>query len=201
MNMTKETVQFRCKSCNNVMHASTSTPVLHCPYCDSSELIIESDNVTIERIKNDTEMEKLRQTTAIEHEKIVLDDKKDQRKNKAEKLWFLFPIIFFVLFFVFVLLLVNPDLLNISEWFAKKISCPLTAYECEKEHYSNVVMYFEDAGFTDVTAKSVTPSDDNEEKHKPGYVYKVMIDGDSNFFTSDKYRVESKIVIYYYPVE
>lgn len=198
--MTKDTIQFRCKSCGNVMHASASTPVLHCPYCNSSELIIESDTVTIERIKNNTEMEKLRQSTAIEHEKLTLADKKDQRENKSKKLSLLISILLVVLFFGFFLILAKPDLFDFSNWFTKKITCPLSAYDCEEEYYSDVVMYFEDAGFTDVTAKSVTPSDDNA-KNKPGYVYKIMIDGDSSFYTSDKYPAESKIVIYYYPVE
>lgn len=198
--MTKDTVQFRCKSCGNVMHASTSTPVLHCPYCNSSELIIESDNVTIERIKNNTEMEKQRQAKEIEHEKLVLEDKKNQREKKSETHFHLIFLLIVIVFFGFILSIEKPDFLDFSNWFTKKITCPLSAYECEKEHYSNVVMYFEDAGFTDVTAKSVKPSD-NEENLKPGYVYKVMIDGDSSFYTSDKYPAESKIVIYYYSVE
>lgn len=196
--MPKDAVQFRCKSCNNVMQVSASTPVLHCPYCDSNELIIESDNVTIERIKNTTEIEKQRHATAIEHEKLVLEDKKNQRLHKSGSHNIIFALIFFLMFFAFALSIARPDFFDFSNLTGKKITCPLSDFDCEKEHYSNVVMYFEDAGFTNVVAKSVTPSG-NSPNPKPGYVYRVMIDGESNFYTHDKFKADAKIVIYYYP--
>ena len=48
-----ESVQLRCKSCNGTMTLSSDRKVLSCPYCESTELIVESDSVTKQRIKSD----------------------------------------------------------------------------------------------------------------------------------------------------
>lgn len=46
------TVQFRCKSCGNVMEIDPDSPILRCSACGSNELILEGDDVTVERIKS-----------------------------------------------------------------------------------------------------------------------------------------------------
>lgn len=47
-----KSIQLKCRSCNGVMSVDTERTVLSCPYCGSKELIIENDEVTIERIRS-----------------------------------------------------------------------------------------------------------------------------------------------------
>jgi len=48
------TILLRCKACGGTLKAQEGSPVLTCPYCGSQELIEESDDVAIARIKNKT---------------------------------------------------------------------------------------------------------------------------------------------------
>lgn len=48
----KSTIQLKCKTCGGVLTIDADREVVSCPYCDSKELIEESDAVTIERIKS-----------------------------------------------------------------------------------------------------------------------------------------------------
>lgn len=47
-------MQLRCKVCGGVMNADDENRVLSCPYCGSKELMIDSDEVKIEEIRNRT---------------------------------------------------------------------------------------------------------------------------------------------------
>ena len=59
-----KTLQLKCQSCGGVMNVLEDSPVLFCQFCGSKELIRESDDVTIQRIKSKTfkevEIEKLK---------------------------------------------------------------------------------------------------------------------------------------------
>lgn len=48
-----KTIQLKCKECGGVMDWNDNRPILYCSYCGSKELILESDDVTIQRIKTD----------------------------------------------------------------------------------------------------------------------------------------------------
>ena len=46
-----QTIQLRCKNCDGVMNVDSEHSVLACPFCSSKELILESDNVKIEKVR------------------------------------------------------------------------------------------------------------------------------------------------------
>ena len=50
----KNTIKLHCSNCGGTMDVSTDRSVLLCPYCGSKELIQESEQVQIERIKQNT---------------------------------------------------------------------------------------------------------------------------------------------------
>ena len=52
--------------------------ILYCAFCGSRELIIESDNVTIQRIKSKTYKD-------IELEKLKYEERKEQKQEEREK--------------------------------------------------------------------------------------------------------------------
>ena len=52
-----KTAQFRCKGCGHVMEIDPDSPVLRCSVCGSNELILEGDDVTVERIRSRSKRE------------------------------------------------------------------------------------------------------------------------------------------------
>ena len=77
----ENTVHMKCKSCGGTLVANPERSVLNCPYCGEKELVIESDAVAIERIRNKTKRE-------IELEKLRQQDerlKHNRRLEEAEK--------------------------------------------------------------------------------------------------------------------
>ena len=76
-----KSVRFICKGCNSVMDITTDSQIIKCPCCGSSELIIESDNVTIERIRSKTVLEHQKSDHELELEKLYYEERREERKK------------------------------------------------------------------------------------------------------------------------
>ena len=50
-------VLMRCQNCQGTMTIDEGKNILECPYCKSTQLIIESDQVKMQKIRSDTEKE------------------------------------------------------------------------------------------------------------------------------------------------
>ena len=102
---TVETVQIRCKSCNGTMTLSSDRKVLSCPYCESTELIVESDSVTKQRIKSDAYKEvqfsKDRTKKDIVIAKQEHEIKKEKTTFKMTLTWLIIGVVLFVAFEAF----------------------------------------------------------------------------------------------------
>ena len=81
MSKEAETIQLRCEECGGTMTIDKSRSVLSCPYCGSTKIVVDSDEVKMERIRNerikdveihkqDQEMEKW-QTHETERKKTI----------------------------------------------------------------------------------------------------------------------------------
>lgn len=55
---TKQEMTYKlvCRACGGSLNVDSNN-IAHCPHCGSKEIIIESDNVAVERIKSTTEKE------------------------------------------------------------------------------------------------------------------------------------------------
>lgn len=51
--------KMRCNDCGADMEITANQEIAECPFCHSKSIIIESDAVKIERIKNDSEIKKI----------------------------------------------------------------------------------------------------------------------------------------------
>lgn len=71
---------LRCKSCNGSMSLDKDRPVLTCPYCGASDLINESDAVTIQRVKSNTY-----RTIQLEQQKTTKDIELAKLQTELEK--------------------------------------------------------------------------------------------------------------------
>ncbi len=56
-----ERISLKCKECGGIVEADPSKSVLYCPYCGSKEMIPESDQVKIARIKAQEQIERERE--------------------------------------------------------------------------------------------------------------------------------------------
>lgn len=77
MDTNVKTIQMRCKICDGVMTVDENNSVMMCPYCGSKELIQESDDVIIERIKNEANKD-------IERSKLEYEERKEKRQEEKE---------------------------------------------------------------------------------------------------------------------
>lgn len=73
-----KTIQMKCRDCGGIMTSEEENTILCCPYCGSKELIPESDDVKIERIKSEAYRE-------IELEKIKYMSEKEKRESDREQ--------------------------------------------------------------------------------------------------------------------
>ena len=96
-----ETIQLRCKECGGTMTIDKSRSILSCPYCGSTKIVADSDEVKMERIRNerikDVEIHKQDQ----EMEKWVQEKNEN---NRNIKYCVLFMIVCFFILIVFMIL-------------------------------------------------------------------------------------------------
>ena len=90
-------VQVRCKSCSGVMRIDTEKSIAVCPFCGATELIVESDEVLIEKDRNrvykEIELEKLKNEKELLDEKNAEEAAAAYRKKVSSKLlliWIIF---------------------------------------------------------------------------------------------------------------
>ncbi len=85
-----ERVSMKCKRCDGTMVVGKEKTILTCPYCGAQEMIPESDDVIIERMKNETyrDVEEKR----IKHEK-EMNKHVAFKRSKLSKLIIVFMII------------------------------------------------------------------------------------------------------------
>ena len=73
--MNNNRISLKCKRCNGTLTVDEGKSILACPYCGAKELIIESDAVTIEKIKADTQK-------TIEHERLKSEENQQIREEE-----------------------------------------------------------------------------------------------------------------------
>ena len=96
-------IHLKCSSCGGSMSVDADRPVLTCPYCGASDLINESDNVTIQRIQSkayrDVQLGEQRTHKEVEIAKTTTELEKEKLEAKVARS---FLIVFFLLaFFMF----------------------------------------------------------------------------------------------------
>lgn len=74
----RKTIQLRCKNCNGVMTIDNEKEILSCPFCGSKEVIDDSDEVTIERIRSNAYKE-------VEFRKMERENEREKRQEEKAK--------------------------------------------------------------------------------------------------------------------
>ena len=78
------TVHLTCKNCGSSMTFDDDKQIVACPYCGSKELLIESDDVKIERIKSQTILNKEKMANDFELEKDRLAEERKRKKDERD---------------------------------------------------------------------------------------------------------------------
>ena len=84
----QSTIHLVCQHCGSVMDYDDERQIVACPYCGSKELIEESDDVKIERIKSKTVLAREKQANDFELEKERYAEELRQKKNRVDFLVF-----------------------------------------------------------------------------------------------------------------
>lgn len=77
----QSTIHLVCQHCGSVMDYDDERQIVACPYCGSKELIEESDDVKIERIKSKTVLTREKQANDFELEKEHYAEELRQKKK------------------------------------------------------------------------------------------------------------------------
>ena len=124
-------MQMRCQNCNGELRFDSDKSILSCPFCGSTEIIVESDEVKLQRMQNEIETERLlaqerqqKRQYQLELEKAQkeLDKKKaesEARSDRAESC--MLAIVGPIVFFLAVAYLIFTNFFN-SECIAKKVT-------------------------------------------------------------------------------
>ena len=80
-------MQMRRKNCNGELHFDSDKSIFSCPFCGSTEIIVESDEVKLQRMQNEIETERLLAQERQQKRQYQLELEKAQKeldKKKAE---------------------------------------------------------------------------------------------------------------------
>ena len=140
-----KTIQLLCAKCNGTMTVDSNREVFICPYCGSSVLSVDSDNVKATKIKYDTikeiEMGSQKLQREIEFEKQKLKKYKVASENKPFIIYMGFS--FLMLFVIFLFVYLIPTIKG-------EIKAPSTSTVYVNQNYMSVSLQFQDAGFENV---------------------------------------------------
>ena len=182
-----ETIKLKCETCGGVLTVDKERSVLSCPYCQSQELVVESDKIVIEKIKSFTK-------------KDIQKDKQDHELNK-KKLAFkhsligvLIGVLLFVAFVAFCIFMMYytdevPD--------KNELAIPMSSNDYEGDNYKQVVKLLENAGFQNVETSEVTDLITGWIT-KDGEVDRVSINGDYDFDEGDIFPKDATVVVTYH---
>ena len=99
-------IRLTCQNCGSSMTFDNDKQIVACPYCGSKEVIVESDDVKFERIKNQAILDKDKMAYNFELEKERLAEEKRQRMDRelGRAACIIWGII--LLFFIIIMIIV-----------------------------------------------------------------------------------------------
>lgn len=100
----QSTIHLVCQHCGSVMDYDDERQIVACPYCGSRELVEESDDVKIERIKSKTVLAREKQANDFELEKERYAEELRQKKNSES--WKAIGISYAVIFILIAIVII-----------------------------------------------------------------------------------------------
>lgn len=95
------TIQLKCQDCGGIMNTDEDKQVFLCPYCGSKKILIESDEVKIERMKSQTEIG--RQQVELGQQQVELAKQDHEEKMRKRELIEAIIGVFLIMLVLFLL--------------------------------------------------------------------------------------------------
>ncbi len=191
-----KTIQLLCAKCNGTMTVDNNREVFICPYCGSSVLSVESDNVKTTKIKYDTIKEIEMGSQKIQREIELEEQKLIKYQVASENKPFVIVMVcgglmFFVIFlFVYLIPTIKGEI---------KAPSPSTVYV--NQNYKSVSQQFQDAGFEDVETIPLGDLSNGFLQNREGDIGKIKeisINGITEFDSDNWFPKNAKVRIYYH---
>ncbi len=190
------TVSLVCAHCGGTMAIDKDSSVLKCPYCGSTELIQENNNVTIAKIKNDTQKE-------IELKKLEMEEKERQRKyeerKNSDRFLIRYCMCMVVLIGISIFLLrfstKEDEVIQLDDPNMAAVAMSSSSY-CEK-NYQQATDSLKKSGFTNITCEPVYDIYFSVFA-KEGEVDNITINDIAEFDKNDVFPKDAEIVITYH---
>ena len=99
------------------MNANADSRMLTCPYCGSTQMIVENDTVTIERIRKQTELERQQAWKDVELTKLQHEKEKAQNQQQRETIQEFKKSKFRIFILIFLLFCVGSCITSFSEGY------------------------------------------------------------------------------------
>lgn len=203
-----DSIQLKCSACGGTVYVEENNfrPVKLCPYCGSKEVLIESDNVIIERIKSNREKEKNQIYREVEFGRQQLEREKiyskvETRKRLAEQQWIELKKTWKIVLVLVIALIGIIFAADVKHLVLGEIHLPAGSTSSIGQNYEVVVQQFIDAGFSNIETNEVNSYDiQSIESEIDSYdVVKMTINGDPNFPAYAK--PDELIRVFYYVPE
>ena len=110
-------ISVKCKNCGSIMNANADSRMLTCPYCGSTQMIVENDTVTIERIRKQTELERQQAWKDVELTKLQHEKEKAQNQQQRETIQEFKKSKFRIFILIFLLFCVGSCITSFSEGY------------------------------------------------------------------------------------
>lgn len=92
--MSQNTIHLQCKSCGGNLDIDRNQSLIFCPFCGSRELLIDSDAVAVEKIRQQTEFKKWEREDLQQQR----EENEKYKNSKAGNVALVFAIIYGLMF-------------------------------------------------------------------------------------------------------
>lgn len=191
-----KTIKLTCQNCGANLDVKDN--IAFCSYC-GAKLVIDDENRTITHNYNYTHTKRdearIRENERKEKVRLQELENEEKQKKRESREW----IWIFGFFLVLILICLGMSFYysNADKPKDGEVKMPCSMSDYKGEHYEEVVQELEDLGFYNIETA--------EKKDlvtgwitKDGEVYKVSIDGDSDFDEGDIFPEDAEVVVTYH---
>ena len=107
-------IQLRCNNCGGTLTGNANSPILNCPFCHSTEMIVESEKVAMQRIKSNENLTIALDKTNTARQ--MANDKRDFEREKRNTLSIKGKITLVVALISFILVVILFVLANTDKY-------------------------------------------------------------------------------------
>ena len=201
-NMNNKNFNMVCPNCKGKMVIDRDNGCLRCLHCDTEIPLDESDDVVIERIRNNAKLrsEINRNETNKTIQKMQGKVEIEKSKHKVTRL-FIMAFIIVVLIGAYAGWRIVHRIDNYQEEMSHrdKIQITSTVSDFEGKRFSDMEMYLKDAGYTNIEGIPLNDLTKNLLS-KDGMIASISINGTTDFGEGDWFEPETPIKITYHSV-